>query len=59
MADVLIPEPIWRRLRAFAAAGKSGTVLLYWKQGRIVEAEFPDRVRHDDTVLESPQSSQP
>ena len=45
----LIPPAIWDVLVAYLAAGKTGTVELCVKQGRIVEAYFPTRVRHDDS----------
>jgi hypothetical protein len=45
MPDPPIPDRIWRRLLDFLAAGKTGHVMLYISNGKVVDSEFKDRVR--------------
>jgi hypothetical protein len=51
-----IPEPIWRKVLAFLAEGKTGQVTLYVAQGRVIDAALEERIRAA-RVVESPQSS--
>ena len=46
LTDALpIPDDIWRRLREFLEAGKTGQVTLHVSEGHVLMAEFTDRVR--------------
>jgi hypothetical protein len=40
-----IPDDIWRRLREFLEAGKTGQVTLHVSEGHVLTAELTERVR--------------
>jgi len=54
-----IPESIWRRIREFLSARKTGQVTLYIKAGLVLDAALEERIRAHDGVVDSPSTPPP